>query len=176
MPGWLRTWLVIAAIVGGAALLWVGLTFIALLIIVVAVPYWLWTLFVRSRRPEGSITIEGEVVKPGAPPLSIAPLTEEEKARLAATRVWVVWYEDQFHVGAERDSFGKAVCFSEEDARAWVARSGSHMLVSGFDGCEILGPENPLTTPLFGAQQAEIIGAILDRLERGSREPIPMRI
>jgi len=88
----------------------------------------------------------------------------------------VIWYEDQFHVGAERDSFGVGVCFSEDEAKAFLARSGGKMLTPGYDGHQILGPENPLTTSLFGAQRAVIIGDVLDRLRRNSREPIPMRI
>ena len=170
MPAWLRAWLIIAAIVGGGALLIFGVVFFAALAALILVPFAIWAWATGKLKPAGPATIEGT-----ATVVEERPLTENDKRLLAATPVWVVWYEDQFHVGAERDSFGVGVCFSEEDARTFVARSGGKMLVPGYDGHDILGPENPLTTPLFGAQRSEIIGAILDRLERDSREPVPMR-
>ena len=171
MPGWLRTSLVIAAITGGAALLFLGLTLFLGLALVILLPTAVFAWVVQKRRRSTPRVIEGHAVV-----VEEHPLTEEEKALLSATPVWVVWYEDQFHVGAERDSFGVGVCFSEEEAKAFIARSGGKMLTPGYDGYEILGPENPLTTPLFGAQRAEIIGELLDRLGRGSREPVPIRI
>ena len=171
MPGWLRTSLVIAAIAGGALLLWFGFLLVVAGLAIALVPYWLWTLVARKRETQGPTTVDGRAVV-----VETSPLTGQEKALLAATPVWVVWYEDQFHVGAERDSFGVGVCFSEEDAKAFIERTGGKMLVPGFDGHEILGPENPLMTPLFGEQRAEIIGRILSQLETGSRAPIPMRI
>ncbi len=168
MPGWLKTWLAIAAIVGAGALAVLGFLFFLAFVLAVLVPVGLWAWATGRLRPRGPATVEGEVVRVET------ALADAAKQRLAATPVWVVWYEDQF--SPERDSFGKAVCFSEVDAREWVRQSGSRMLEPGFDGCEIHGPENPLTTPLFGGQRDEILGAILERLSRGSREPIPMRI
>jgi hypothetical protein len=175
VPGWLRTSLVITAVVGGALLLWVGFALLVAILLIAALPVWLWSLVKRRRAPQGPVTLEGAATRVDEPAV-LAPLTEEEQALLAATPVWVVWYEDQFHVGAERDSFGVGVCFSEDEAKAFIARSGGKMLTPGYDGYQILGPENPLTTPLFGAQRAVIVGEILDRLRRNSREPIPMRI
>ena len=174
MPGWLKTWLFIAAIVGGAALLALGFIAVLALLLLVLVPLaivaWALQKFGPAKR-SGPTVIEGE-----AAVIEERALTEQEKALLASSPVWVVWYEDQFHVGAERDSFGVGVCFSVDDAKALIARSGGKMLTPGYDGHEIHGPENPLTTPLFGAQRAEILGAIVDRLASGSREPIAMRI
>lgn len=179
MPVWLKTWLVIVAIVGGGVLFFFSITFVGAVLLVVLIPYAVWAFLTNKRERQELLAGLKEgytgIKQPPVPP-ETRPLTEKEKELLAATPVWVVWYEDQFHVGAERDSFGVGVCFSDEDARRFIARSGGKMLVPGWDGHEILGPENPLTTPLFGAQQAEIIGAILERLEGGSMDPIPMRI
>ncbi len=176
MPGWLRTSLVIAAVVGGALLLWIGFAVLVAILLIAALPFWLWSLVKRRRAPQGPVTLEGAATRVDEPAATVAPLTEEERTLLGATPVWVVWYEDQFHVGAERDSFGVGVCFSEEEAKGFIVRSGGKMLTPGYDGHEILGPENPLTTSLFGAQRAEIIRELLDRLARGSREPVPIRI
>lgn len=175
MPAWLRNSLVIAAVVGGALLLWVGFAVLVAILLIAALPFWLWSLVKRRRAQQGPVTLEGAATRVDEH-AALATLTEEKLAQLAATPVWVIWYEDQFHVGAERDSFGVGVCFSEDDAKAFIARSGSKMLTPGYDGHEILGPENPLTTSLFGAQRAVVIGEILDRLQRNSREPIAMRI
>lgn len=172
MPGWLKTWLAIAAIAGFGALLVLGFLFFLAFLLAVLVPVGIWAWATGKLKRTGPVIVEGEIVR--EPQAAGQLLEHDQKSRLAATRVWVVWYEDP--LGTERDSFGKAVCFSEADARAWVTRSGSHLLEPGFAGCRILGPENPLTTPLFREQRAEILGAILERLERGSAEPIPMRI
>lgn len=175
MPGWLRTWFIIAAIAGGAVLVWFSITFLVILFAVTLLPYWLWRLLTRSRNRRTPVTIEGEIVSHDTLPLRTTPLTEEQQAKLAATPVWVVWHEGESHAGAERASFGVAVCLSEQDAWAFIARPGGKTLVRDYGGYQVLGPENPLTTPLFGEQRAAIIGAILDRLESGSRAPIPMR-
>jgi membrane protein implicated in regulation of membrane protease activity len=85
VPGWLRTSLLIAAIVVGALLLWVGLALLVAALVIVALPFWLWSLFVRRRAPAGSITIEGSArrVDDTAP---LSPRIEEEKGPRAGSR------------------------------------------------------------------------------------------
>jgi hypothetical protein len=78
VPGWLRTSLVIAAIVAGAALLWFGLVLLVAALVIVALPFWLWSLFAPRRRPAGPVTYEGAATRVDE---SITPLPVDEKSR-----------------------------------------------------------------------------------------------
>ena len=59
MPGWLRTSLVVAAVLGGALLLWVGFALLVATILIVAIPFSIWSIFARRRPAKGPVTIEG---------------------------------------------------------------------------------------------------------------------
>ena len=59
MPGWLRTSLIAAAIVVGALLLWVGFALLVAVLLVIAIPFSIWSIFVRRGTAKGSVTIEG---------------------------------------------------------------------------------------------------------------------
>jgi hypothetical protein len=85
VPGWLRTSLVIAAIVGGAALLWFGLVLLVVALVIVALPFWLWSLFVPRREPAGPVTLEGSATRVEET-ASLSPRTDEEKERRARLR------------------------------------------------------------------------------------------
>ncbi|MBI3068492.1 MAG: hypothetical protein HY323_18800 [Betaproteobacteria bacterium] len=181
MPAWLRTWLIIAAIVAGAVLLWIGLTLTVLVVAFVLLPFWLWTLIAGKRSRRGPVTIEGEYQVSEAPELEAwndppeRHFSEQELTALRRVPVWVVWYEDQFGFGADRDSFGVAMCLSKESAEAELSRRG-RPLEPGGQGYEIYGPENPVTTPLLLGQRIRVLHELLARLESGSTEPIAMRV
>jgi hypothetical protein len=84
VPGWLRTSLLVAAALGGALLLWVGFALLVAVLLIVAIPFAIWSAIVRRRAPRGSVTIEGSATRieekivldqppapdstPGAPP------------------------------------------------------------------------------------------------------------
>ena len=59
MPSWLRTSLVAAAVIGGALLLWVGFALLVAVLLIVAIPLSIWSIFVRRGAAKGSVTIEG---------------------------------------------------------------------------------------------------------------------
>jgi hypothetical protein len=60
VPRWLRNSLVISAVAGGALLLWVGFALLVAALLIVAIPFSLWSALARRRRaPEGPITVEG---------------------------------------------------------------------------------------------------------------------
>ncbi len=103
--------------------------------------------------------------------LSTPPLTSEECRDAARANVWFVYYEDQFHGGDARDSFPVAICLSEAEARAEVARRGP--LTIGYDGYLMVGP-----TPLVREEErtSEMgAGAIREALRRlKSGEPGPV--
>ena len=63
MPGWLRNALVVAAIAAGALLLWIGFALLVLALLIVTLPFWIWSLFARRRVPERSVTIEGSATR-----------------------------------------------------------------------------------------------------------------
>ena len=79
MPGWLRTSLVVAAVLGGALLLWVGFALLVAVLLIIAIPFSIWSVFARRRAARGSsVTIEGSAqrVDDCAPPPPV-----EEKPR-----------------------------------------------------------------------------------------------
>lgn len=63
MPGWLRNSLVIAAVAGGALLLWVGFALLVAVLLIVAIPFAIWSGFRRPRAPEGPVTVEGSATR-----------------------------------------------------------------------------------------------------------------
>jgi hypothetical protein len=78
VPGWLRNSLVLAAIVIGAALLWFGLVLLVVALVIVALPFWLWSLFAPRRAPAGPVTYEGAATRVDEP---VAPLPIDEQPR-----------------------------------------------------------------------------------------------
>ena len=85
MPSWLRTSLVIAAIVGGAVLLWLGLALLVAGLLIVVVPFWLWSLLVRRRVAAGPVTLEGSATRVEET-VALSPQTDEDKERRAGLR------------------------------------------------------------------------------------------
>lgn len=64
MPRWLRTSLVIAAVAGAALLLWVGLALLVVALLIVAIPFSLWSVLMRRRRaPVGPAIVEGSAMR-----------------------------------------------------------------------------------------------------------------
>jgi len=59
VPGWLRTSLIAVAVVVGALLLWVGFALLVAVLLVIAIPFSIWSIFVRRGTAKGSVTIEG---------------------------------------------------------------------------------------------------------------------
>ena len=59
MPGWLRTSLIAAAVVVGALLLWVGFALLVAVLLIVAIPFSIWSIFARRGAARASVTIEG---------------------------------------------------------------------------------------------------------------------
>jgi hypothetical protein len=85
VPGWLRSSLVIAAIVGGAVLLWVGLALLVVGLLIVVVPFWLWALLVRRRVAAGPVTLEGSATRVEET-VALSPQTDAEQERRAGLR------------------------------------------------------------------------------------------
>lgn len=72
--------------------------------------------------------------------MSDAPLSAGERERARATPAFVVWYEDRFGFGEDRDpAFPRGVFVSRGDAEAEAARlGGPHDPPAGkFDGCTV---------------------------------------
>lgn len=44
---------------GGALLLWVGFALLVAVLLVIAIPFSIWSVFARRRAARGSVTIEG---------------------------------------------------------------------------------------------------------------------
>ncbi len=63
MPGWLRNSLVVAAVAAGALLLWVGFALLVAALLVVAIPFAIWSSFKRRPPPQGAVTIEGSATR-----------------------------------------------------------------------------------------------------------------
>ena len=59
MPGWLRNSLVAAAILGGVFLLWVGFALLVAVLLIIAIPFSIWSIFARRGAARASVTIEG---------------------------------------------------------------------------------------------------------------------
>jgi hypothetical protein len=97
-----------------------------------------------------------------------APLTPAELSQVAGFEVFLIWYEDKFHYGSERDSFAISVCFSREEAEADCKSKGRRPAESGGDGYEVLGP-----TPLQG-QVPEVVREVLRRRQAGEPGPVPI--
>ena len=64
----------------------------------------------------------------------LAPLTDEETERAARTRIWTVWYEDRFHVGADRDApVAVAHFLTREEAEREAESRGGQGELAGYD-------------------------------------------
>ena len=85
MPGWLRTSLVVAAVAAGALLLGLGLALLVAALVIVAIPFWLWSLFARRRASEGSLVIEGSATRVDDK-VVLEPPSSAEKTRSDAAR------------------------------------------------------------------------------------------
>jgi membrane protein implicated in regulation of membrane protease activity len=83
VPAWLRNSLFIAAVVGGALLLWVGLALLVAILVVAAIPFWIWSRFARRRAPVGPVTLEGTATRVDES-VVLTPPASDEKARVGA--------------------------------------------------------------------------------------------
>ena len=77
MPGWLRTSLIAVAVVVGALLLWVGFALLVAVLLVIAIPFSIWSIFVRRGTAKGSVTIEGSAKR--LDDSSLAPVSGERE-------------------------------------------------------------------------------------------------
>src|SRR5262249_32616365 len=59
LSGWLRTSLVVAAVAAGALLLWVGLALLVVALVIVAIPFAIWSGVRRRRAPGGADIVAG---------------------------------------------------------------------------------------------------------------------
>jgi hypothetical protein len=69
-------------------------------------------------------------------------LSDEERARAAAVETFVVWYEDRFAFGADRDpAFPVGYFLARADAEAEAQRRGGRSAPAAgkFDGYEVTG-------------------------------------
>ena len=85
MPGWLRTSVVVAAVAAGALLLWVGLALLVAALVIVAIPFWLWSMFARPRAADGPVVIEGSATRVDEK-VVLEPPSSDEKTRSDAPR------------------------------------------------------------------------------------------
>lgn len=85
MPRWLRNSLVLAAAIGGALLLWVGFALLVAALLIVAIPFAIWSSVKRRRAPEGPATVEGSATRieekavPEQPPEEKQPAPSDPK-------------------------------------------------------------------------------------------------
>jgi hypothetical protein len=87
VPGWLRTSFVVAVVMGGALLLWVGFALLVAVLLIVAIPFSIWSTIARRRQPkggpvifEGSATRVGESALPPRVPQDEGPRAETGSA------------------------------------------------------------------------------------------------
>lgn len=80
MPGWLRNSLVLAAVIAVALLLWVGFALLVTVLLVIAIPFAIWSAFARRRVSRGPVTLEGAATRVEEP---AAPRIGEDKAESA---------------------------------------------------------------------------------------------
>jgi len=85
VPSWLRTSLVAAAVIGGALLLWVGFALLVAVLLIVAIPLSIWSIFVRRGAAKGSVTIEGSA-KRVPEKVVLEPPTADQRTRSDAPR------------------------------------------------------------------------------------------
>lgn len=83
MPGWLRNSLVLAAVIAAALLLWVGFALLVAVLLIIAIPFAIWSSLKRRRAPEGPVTVEGSVTRVGD---VLEPPSVEKPARSSAPR------------------------------------------------------------------------------------------
>lgn len=96
------------------------------------------------------------------------PLTAQEWRRAANVQVYLIWYEDKFHYGIERESFATSVCLSREEAEAAYQNQSREPAPADSEGYEIVGP-SPLAS-----QPAEVVREVLRRLRAGEPGPVPI--
>jgi hypothetical protein len=68
---------------GGALLLWVGFALLVAVLLIIAIPFSVWSIFSRRRAPRGSVTVEGSVTRAGD---VLEPPSVEKPARSSAPR------------------------------------------------------------------------------------------
>ena len=81
MPGWLRASLAIAAVLGGALLLWVGFALLVAILLIAALPFSLWALVKRRRAPQGPVTLEGTATRVDNQSVALTPPARGSRER-----------------------------------------------------------------------------------------------
>ena len=81
MPGWLRTSLVITAVVGGALVLWIGFALLVAIVLVAAIPFWIWSRFARRSVPAGPVTLEGTAMRVDTESVPLTPPASGSRER-----------------------------------------------------------------------------------------------
>ena len=85
MPVWLRNSLVLAAVIAAALLLWVGFAVLVTVLLVVAIPFAIWSSLKRRRAPEGPVIVEGSAARVNEK-VVLEPPSSENQARSGAPR------------------------------------------------------------------------------------------
>lgn len=107
--------------------------------------------------------------------LKSVPLSDEEFRRARELMVWTIYYEDRYHIGANRESYPVAVCLSAEEAQAEVDRRGP--VQDRADGYLSSGPsamviEQQRHAPEVGA---DTVREVLRRVACGEKGPVALQ-
>jgi hypothetical protein len=103
------------------------------------------------------------------------PLSDDEFRRAREVQVWTIYYEDRYHIGANRETWPAAVCLSQAEADAEVERRGP--VQERADGYLASGPhplasEHARSNPQVGA---DTVREVLRRAECGESGPVALR-
>ena len=85
MPQWLRNSLVLAALIAAALLFWVGFALLVAVLLVVAIPFAIWSSLKRRRAPAGPVVVEGSATRVNEK-IVLEPPSSENEARSGAPR------------------------------------------------------------------------------------------
>jgi hypothetical protein len=107
--------------------------------------------------------------------LRAVPLSDEECRRALEVQVWTIYYEDRYHIGANRETWPVAVCLTQGEADAEVERRGP--VQHRADGYLASGPhplviEQARSSPAVGA---DTVREVLRRVECGESGPVALR-
>ena len=71
---------------GGALLLWVGFALLVAVLLIVAIPFSIWSIFARRRAARGSVIVDGSVTVEGSAKRvdegALLPPGEKERPRM----------------------------------------------------------------------------------------------
>jgi len=70
---------------GGALLLWVGFALLVAVLLIIAIPFSIWSMFARRRAGRASVTVDGSVTVEGSArrvdESALPPIVEADKPR-----------------------------------------------------------------------------------------------